>query len=65
MLRVGGLPSVSDLVPRDPDLAHAVRLLASRHHAVLLANHGPVVADTSLNNAQYTVEELEEAPKIF
>ena len=51
--------------PGDPDLAHAVRALAGRHHAVLLANHGPVVAGTSLENAQYAVEELEEAAKLF
>jgi ribulose-5-phosphate 4-epimerase/fuculose-1-phosphate aldolase len=32
---------------------------------VLLANHGPVVAGTSLENAQYATEELEETARLF
>jgi 3-dehydro-4-phosphotetronate decarboxylase len=32
---------------------------------VLLANHGPVVAGTSLSAAQDAVEELEETAKLF
>lgn len=65
IMRVGRLPLVPYFAPGNPDLAHAVRALASQHHAVLLANHGPVVAGTSLDNAQYAVEELEEAAKLF
>ena len=65
IMRVGRLPLVPYFAPGDPDLAHAVRALASRHHAVLLANHGPVVAGTTLFNAQFAVEELEETAKLF
>lgn len=65
VMRVGRLPLVPYFAPGDPDLAHAVRAMASRHHAVLLANHGPVVAGTSLANAQYATEELEETAKLF
>ena len=65
VMRVGRLPLVPYFAPGDPDLAHAVRALASTHHAVLLANHGPVVAGTSLANAQYASEELEETAKLF
>lgn len=65
VMRVGRLPLVPYFAPGDPDLAHAVRALASRHHAVLLANHGPVVAGTSLANAQFATEELEETAKLF
>ena len=65
IMRVGRLPLVPYFAPGDPDLAHAVRALASQHHAVLLANHGPVIAGTSLDAAQYAVEELEEAAKLF
>jgi ribulose-5-phosphate 4-epimerase/fuculose-1-phosphate aldolase len=32
---------------------------------VLLANHGPVVAGTSLNGAVNAIEELEETAKLF
>lgn len=65
VMRVGRLPLVPYFAPGDADLAHAVRALASNHHAVLLANHGPVVAGTSLANAQYATEELEETAKLF
>jgi 3-dehydro-4-phosphotetronate decarboxylase len=65
IMRVGRLPLVPYFAPGDPDLAHAVRALASHHHAVLLANHGPVVAGTSLDNALFAIEELEEAAKLF
>jgi ribulose-5-phosphate 4-epimerase/fuculose-1-phosphate aldolase len=51
--------------PGDPDLAEAVRKLAGRHAAVLLANHGPVVAGTSLDAAVNAIEELEETAKLF
>ena len=65
VMRIGRLPLVPYFAPGDPDLAQAVRALASTHHAVLLANHGPVVAGTSLANAQYATEELEETAKLF
>ena len=65
IMRVGRLPLVPYFAPGDPDLAAAVRALAGRHHAVLLANHGPVVAGTTLDTAQFAVEELEEAAKLF
>ncbi|MBK8456439.1 MAG: class II aldolase/adducin family protein [Phyllobacteriaceae bacterium] len=50
------LPLAPYFAPGDPDLAHAVRALASSHHAVLLANHGPEVAGTSLAKAQFATE---------
>ncbi|AQS47305.1 aldolase [Thioclava nitratireducens] len=65
VMRVGKLPLVPYYAPGDPELAEAVRSLASAHHSVLLANHGPVVAGTSLSNAQYAAEELEETSKLF
>ncbi len=65
VMRIGRLPLVPYFAPGDPELAVAVRALASNHHAVLLANHGPVVAGTSLANAQYATEELEETAKLF
>ncbi|MEO9227934.1 MAG: 3-oxo-tetronate 4-phosphate decarboxylase [Devosia sp.] len=65
LMRVGRLPLVPYLPPGDPDLARAVGKLAGSHHAVLLANHGPVVAGTTLADAQYAAEELEETAKLF
>jgi ribulose-5-phosphate 4-epimerase/fuculose-1-phosphate aldolase len=42
-----------------------VRQVAARHAAVLLANHGPVVAANSLDAAIGAVEELEATAKLF
>jgi ribulose-5-phosphate 4-epimerase/fuculose-1-phosphate aldolase len=65
VMRVGRLPLVPYHPPGDMSLAEAVRRLAGKHHAVLLANHGPVVAGTSLDAAANAVEELEETAKLF
>lgn len=65
IMRVGRLPLVPYFAPGDKELANAVGALAGAHHAVLLANHGPVVAGSSLENAQYATEELEETAKLF
>jgi ribulose-5-phosphate 4-epimerase/fuculose-1-phosphate aldolase len=65
VMRVGRLPLVPYFAPGDKALAEAVGALAGKHHAVLLANHGPVVAGSSLANAQYAAEELEETAKLF
>lgn len=65
VMRVGTLPLVPYFPPGDVNLARAVREMASDHHAVLLANHGPVVAGGSLSDAVYATEELEETAKLF
>ena len=65
VMRVGRLPLVPYYPPGDETLALAVDKLATDHHAVLLANHGPVVAETSLERAMSAVEELEETAKLF
>ena len=65
VMRIGVLPLIPYFPPGDLDLAAAVREMASDHHAVLLANHGPVVAGTSLEEAVYATEELEETAKLF
>jgi ribulose-5-phosphate 4-epimerase/fuculose-1-phosphate aldolase len=65
VMRVGKLPLVPYHIPGDPQLGDAVRGLAGRHSAVLLANHGPVVAGKSLETAVYATEELEETAKLF
>ena len=64
-IRIGTLPLVPYFAPGDLRLAYAVRRFASRHHAVLLANHGPVVAGSSLSAAADAAEELEQTAKLF
>ena len=65
VMRIGSLPLVPYFAPGDMKLADAVRRFAGKHHAVLLANHGPVVAGSSLAAATDAVEELEETAKLF
>jgi ribulose-5-phosphate 4-epimerase/fuculose-1-phosphate aldolase len=65
VMRVGRLPLVPYFKPGDLALAEAVRGFAGRHHAVLLANHGPVVAGSSLDAAVNAIEELEETARLY
>jgi len=64
IMRVGRLPLVPYYPPGDLALADAVGALADRHHAVLLANHGPVVSGSSLSAAAAAIEELEETARL-
>ena len=65
VMRVGALALAPYFPPGDEKLADAVGALASRHHAILLANHGPVVAGTTLAAATDAIEELEETARLF
>ncbi|MDB5822827.1 MAG: aldolase [Herminiimonas sp.] len=65
VMKIGRLPLVPYHRPGDPKLGDAIRGLARRHSAVLLANHGPVVSGTTLEAAVYATEELEETAKLF
>lgn len=65
VMRIGTLPLVPYYAPGDLGLADAVRGLASKHHALLLANHGPVVGGSSLAAAADAVEELEATAKLY
>ncbi len=65
VMRVGRLPLVPYFPPGDRTLAQAVRDKAKHHHAMLLANHGPVVAGKSLESAVYAAEELEETARLY
>ena len=64
VMKIGRLPLVPYHRPGDPALGGAIRALACRHCAVLLANHGPVVSGESLEAATYAIEELEETAKL-
>jgi 3-dehydro-4-phosphotetronate decarboxylase len=65
VMRIGTLPLVPYYAPGDLALADAVRGYAGQHHALLLANHGPVVAGTSLAAAADAVEELEATARLY
>lgn len=65
VMRVGKLPLVPYFRPGDLALAEAVRGFAGKHHAVLLANHGPVIAGSNLDDAVNAIEELEETAKLY
>ena len=64
-MRIGTLPLLPYFAPGDAALADAVGAAAARHHAVLLANHGPVVSGTSLAAAADAIEELEATAKLW
>ncbi|MCF3933532.1 aldolase [Acuticoccus sp. M5D2P5] len=63
-MKVGRLPLVPYVRPGDMRLADEVRQRAATYHAMLLANHGPVVAGKSLEDAVAIAEELEETAKL-
>lgn len=65
VMKIGRLPLLPYHRPGDPKLGDAIRSLAGKHSAVLLANHGPVVSGRSLESAVYAIEELEETAKLF
>ena len=65
VMRIGRLKLLPYYAPGDIELADAVRSVAADHHAILLANHGPVVAATDIDSAVYAIEELEETAKLF
>ncbi|CAG0928567.1 L-fuculose-phosphate aldolase [Rhodocyclaceae bacterium] len=65
VMRVGHLPVLPYFPPGDPGLAAAVGACAARHHAMLLANHGPVVGGATLGAAVDAMEELEATARLF
>lgn len=64
VMRLGRVKLLPYYRPGDPAMGAAVRGLAGRRSAVLLANHGPVVAARDLTAAVHAAEELEEVAKL-
>ena len=64
VMRVGRVPVIPYTRPGSADVAPLIRARAADHPAVLLANHGPVVAGASLEAAVFAAEELEETAKL-
>jgi ribulose-5-phosphate 4-epimerase/fuculose-1-phosphate aldolase len=50
--------------PSDPAMGRAVAELDPKTSAVILANHGPVVAGTDLDRAVFAMEELEATARL-
>ncbi|WP_289034625.1 3-oxo-tetronate 4-phosphate decarboxylase [uncultured Roseibium sp.] len=64
IMKLGKVKLLPFFMPGDDAMGEAVRGLAGERTAVLLANHGPVVAGKDLESAIYAMEELEETAKL-
>jgi ribulose-5-phosphate 4-epimerase/fuculose-1-phosphate aldolase len=64
VMQLGRVTLLPFFLPGDPAMGDAVRGLAGRRSAVMLANHGPVVAGRDLEAACNAVEELEATAKL-
>lgn len=65
VMRIGTLPLVPYYPPGDVQLAASLSTVAAKHHAIMLANHGPVVGGTTLDAAADAIEELEATARIY
>ncbi|MEJ1090844.1 aldolase [Microbacterium istanbulense] len=64
-MRVGRLQLLPYAAPGDPVATAAVERAARAGHALLLRNHGPVVAGPDLDTALDALEELEHTAQLF
>lgn len=64
-MRVGTLPLLPYHAPGDNSLGSLAERTAKDHEALLLSNHGPIVAKNDLPSALDAIEELEETAKVF
>ncbi|MDV7141110.1 aldolase [Tropicimonas sp. TH_r6] len=64
IMKLGKVKLLPYFMPGDPAMGDAIRGLAGKRSAVVLANHGPVVAGKDLEAACYAMEDLEETAKL-
>lgn len=64
IMKLGKVKLLPFFMPGDPAMGAAVRGLAGKRSAVMLANHGPVVAGTDVEAACNAIEELEDTAKL-
>lgn len=64
VMRVGEVKLIPYARPGDARMGDMIRALGGKFRAVLLANHGPVVAGSDLLSAIHAAEELEETAKL-
>jgi len=64
IMLLGKVKLLPFFVPGDPAMGDAIRGLAGKRSAVLLANHGPVVSGKDLESSVNAIEELEATAKL-
>ncbi|MEM9059205.1 MAG: aldolase [Pseudomonadota bacterium] len=64
VMKLGKVAMLPYFMPGDPAMGEAIKGLAGKRSAVVLAHHGPVVAGKDLEAACYAMEELEETAKL-
>lgn len=64
LMKVGRTALLPYFRPGDPAIGAAVEALDGVYSAILLANHGPIVAGDTLQEAGYAIEELEQTAKL-
>jgi ribulose-5-phosphate 4-epimerase/fuculose-1-phosphate aldolase len=65
VMRVGKLPLLPYYRPGDRKLAGAVRIAATEHRAMLLANYGPIVSGKTLAEAVHAYENWKRRRSSF
>jgi ribulose-5-phosphate 4-epimerase/fuculose-1-phosphate aldolase len=63
-MKLGRVKLLPFFLPGDPAMGDAVRGLAGKRSAVMLANHGPVVAGKDVEAACNAIEELEDTARL-
>lgn len=64
IMKLGKVRLLPFFLPGDPAMGEAVRGLAGKRSAVMLANHGPVVAGKDIEAACNAIEELEDTARL-
>ena len=64
IMKLGRVKLLPFFLPGDPAMGEAVRGLAGKRSAVMLANHGPVVAGKDIEAACNAIEELEDTARL-
>lgn len=64
-MRVGRLRMLPYFAPGNPEATEAIEQAAGSSHALLLRNHGPVVAGADLDAALDALEELEHTAQVY
>lgn len=64
IMKLGKVKLLPFFRPGDPAMGTAVRSLAGKRSAVMLANHGPVVAGKDVEAACNMIEELEDTARL-